>query len=745
MGKARPVNWRLKLKGFGPFDSQLDWTMSAGSAKVVIYAGNGQGKSTISRLFRFVENPQASHLTDLITKGAARGTFSFTVGNGLSTLDSVEVDSDTGINRQPGHLFHVFNSDYVRDNLQERSYNPSGDIEGYIAGKSNIDLSNERQRLDDVKRQGIDVRNKLSGIIEECKKELVGLGCSRVKEFQGIDIDLLMDIPVDEDCYADKTEQLKAISGLSDDAQAPDKLRFDDSYLDLGRLALLLEHPYSKASFAEAFLEKVRRDAEFIKVGMRIQDGERCPFCGRRYDEEAHALINQYDAYLKDQEATIIATLKEQQEYLSRLINDYGCLEAQLLRGSSLYDELKLGFDDLTKEEFPAIATTAEFIVLVDAVKAKIDSKIEDITLSVSTDAVSQLKGALEGCQVKLHDANDLIDRLASNLGKAKSRKTELKRGACIELGKRIRREQREAFEEMSTLRTEYKTLECELKSKEVQNKRPKKEAVAQLMSDLLRDVFGERYVFDAADFSIRFKGEALGERADSVLSDGEKAALAFCFYVASTWELINDEEDKNKLFFVIDDPISSMDFNYVYSIMQIIKSLQNTFGLYHARILLLTHNVAFFNMVMSTGTLNEAWVLDEGVVTEVNNELLAPYAAHLRAIDRVANGVVPDHTTGNSIRQILETLMHFEDPSLKTLTDYLKSDYGGKLDEVACLQMICNDQSHGTRTYGYAQPTMDSSSIRRACNAVIQHVLNRYPGQLITAGIEIGPGDLST
>ena len=743
MGKTKPVNWQLKLKGFGPFDTQLDWSMSAGSAKVAVYAGNGQGKSSISRLFRLAENPQEPCPRDLITRGAAKGTFSFTVGGGSSNLGTLEIDSSTGTDNRLGYLFHVFNSDYVRDNLQNRSYNPSGDIEGYIVGKGNIDLSNERQKLDDIKQRGVDAKDALVKTLEESKSELVDLGASRVKEFKDLNVDHLMIGPVEEDCYSDKIGQLRAISELPDDVQAPDRLRFEHSYIDLDRLALLLERSYSKANFAEAFLEKVRRDAEFIEAGMRIQDGDRCPFCGRRYDEEARSLIGQYDSYLKDQEATIIAALKEKREQLSRLTDEYARLETQMLRSAASYDELKLGFDVLAKEELPALVTTTDFSVVVDAVIKEIDSKTEDIARPIPADAVSRLREFLEACQLRLSAANGLIDKLASSLGKTKSRKTALRKEVCIELGKRIRREQRGAFEEIANLRTEYRLLDEELKSKEAHNKRSKKDAIAQLMVGLLNNVFGNRYVFDATDFSIRFKGEALGESADSVLSDGEKAALAFCFYIASTWELINEEDDKNKLFFVIDDPISSMDFNYVYSIMQIIKGLQDTFGLNRVRILLLTHNVAFFNMVMGTKTLNEAWMLDAGVITEVNNKLLAPYAAHLRAINQVANGATPDHTTGNSIRQVLETLMHFEDPSLGTLGNYLESDYGGRLNEVAYLHMVCNDQSHGARTYGYAQPPMDNTTIQRACSAVIQHIRERYPGQLVTAGVEANENNL--
>lgn len=738
MGKAKSVNWRLKLKGFGPFANQLDCSMSSSSAKAAIYAGNGQGKSTISRLFRLAENPQMTCPRDLITRGAAKGTFSFTVGDSSSSLGSLEIDSSTGVDNQLGYLFHVFNSDYVRDNLQSRSYRPSGDIEGYIVGKSNIDLSNERQKLDDILQRGVNAKNVLAKTIEESKSELISLGAGRVKEFQGLDVDLLMNRPVEEDCYFDKIGQLRAVSELPDDAQAPDRLRFDYSYLDLDQLASLLERPYSKANFAEAFLEKVRRDAEFIKAGMRIQDGNCCPFCGRRYDEEARSLIGQYDSYLKDQEAAVIAKLRDKRALLSQLISDYGHLETQVLRGSSSYGEMKRGFDDLAGENFPTFVTTDDFAAIVKAVMSEVDKKIDDITRPISADAVKQLRDVLEACQPKLRETNDLIGRLASDLGKSKARKTALRKDVCIELGKRVRREQREAFEEIAALRAEYKSLEAEIRVKEAQNKRSKKEAVAQLMAELLTNVFGDRYVFDEADFTIRFKGEALGESADSVLSDGEKAALAFCFYIASTWELINEEDDKNKLFFVIDDPVSSMDFNYVYSIMQIIKGLQGAFGLNRARILLLTHNVAFFNMLMGEHLFSGAWMLDGGQVVKVKNELLAPYASHLRAISNVADGAMPDHTTGNSIRQVLETLMHFEDPSIKELGVYLNSDFGKDLREVACLQLICNDQSHGARTYGYVQPPMDVSLIRRGCSAVLRHIRERYPGQLVTAGIDV-------
>lgn len=68
-----------------------------------------------------------------------------------------------------------------------------------------------------------------------------------------------------------------------------------------------------------------------------------------------------------------------------------------------------------------------------------------------------------------------------------------------------------------------------------------------------------------------------------------------------------------------------------------------------------------------------------------------------------------------------------------------------GELGKLAYLRMICNDQSHGARTFGYAQPPMDNSTIRHACDVVIQHIRERYPGQLTTAGIALNENDLSS
>ena len=102
-----------------------------------------------------------------------------------------------------------------------------------------------------------------------------------------------------------------------------------------------------------------------------------------------------------------------------------------------------------------------------------------------------------------------------------------------------------------------------------------------------------------------------IGEKASSILSDGEKSIVAFCWYLAETHTIINSESDYNKLFFIIDDPISSMDFHFVYAVAQSIRDIKSYFGLSaHERIWIFTHNNEFFSIMMRNGILTNAFFM---------------------------------------------------------------------------------------------------------------------------------------
>lgn len=64
----------------------------------------------------------------------------------------------------------------------------------------------------------------------------------------------------------------------------------------------------------------------------------------------------------------------------------------------------------------------------------------------------------------------------------------------------------------------------------------------------------------------------------DLILSDREKSIIAFCYYLANIHTLVSNDLDYDKIFLIIDAPVASMDFQYVYETAQIIREIPPIF-----------------------------------------------------------------------------------------------------------------------------------------------------------------------
>ena len=63
-------------------------------------------------------------------------------------------------------------------------------------------------------------------------------------------------------------------------------------------------------------------------------------------------------------------------------------------------------------------------------------------------------------------------------------------------------------------------------------------------------------------------------EGPQRTLSDGEKTAIAFCFFVSAVHRKVEANTDYKNLFLVFDDPVNSMSYDFVFAIAQILKNL---------------------------------------------------------------------------------------------------------------------------------------------------------------------------
>lgn len=306
-------------------------------------------------------------------------------------------------------------------------------------------------------------------------------------------------------------------------------------------------------------------------------------------------------------------------------------------------------------------------------------------------------------------------------------------------MSKRVRTTLDDKIEELDSIRNQYAALRKEIKKAESLGRRDKRSAVAELFKSLLENVFGDKYTFDGESFSILLGQDALATDAARVLSDGEKTVVAFCYYVASTYERLSFDDDAQKLFFVIDDPISSLDYHYVYSVAQIVKSLGSRFNISgrNLRFFVLTHNSAFFNILCRNNIVDGRFAMYQGKIEKADQGGVAQYYDHLKDIYSVSHGGDIPHTTGNSIRQVLEAIWHFDAPNYGNLSEYLINSDFPELHGNDFIYLLCNDQSHGASAMDL-DPPIDEDGVRRACEAVLRLIKRRFPGQLKVATITL-------
>lgn len=157
-------NVSLSLKGIGPhIDTEFDENVS--SLTMAIYAENGSGKSFISKSFKRIsdlrimesgnEDELKAKTSAMVRFGEDKGVMHFCITEPNKSSKSLDIvfENDTlpQISDGTNLIYHVFNSEYVRENLEAVKYKPEDNVSGFILGKVNIDLSKEKQLLESYK------------------------------------------------------------------------------------------------------------------------------------------------------------------------------------------------------------------------------------------------------------------------------------------------------------------------------------------------------------------------------------------------------------------------------------------------------------------------------------------------------------------------------------------------------------------------------------------------------------------
>ncbi|MDA3886777.1 MAG: hypothetical protein PF638_14395, partial [Candidatus Delongbacteria bacterium] len=317
---SKDIKTTIKCKNLAPIVN-LDKEIMSSSLKFAIYANNGEGKTFISNMFRLTENKKGDILNDnklltdkFISFGKSSSEFSFKISENQKIMEDFKIEINKGSmpNIPPTkYIYHVFNQLYIDENSKV-NYDKDGNITDYIIGKGNIDISEEKglleEKTEEKSKLEIETKTTLSAAIEQKIgniqnikrlnefKEYLNynkISDSSIITFKGIDKSFKEYI-IDYDKIKSVPENLAIINEIP-------RIELDTELFISIREELQVQFNLSKV--ADEFKEKILQKKSFIEQGLKLLNKKDiCPFCEQDLKSNELKLIDEYTAFLNDEE-----------------------------------------------------------------------------------------------------------------------------------------------------------------------------------------------------------------------------------------------------------------------------------------------------------------------------------------------------------------------------------------------------------------------------------------------------------
>ena len=593
----------------------------------LIYARNGTGKSFIARALRLFDRSSYSRydptqIADLLVSDESRqGTGSFELLEDSIPVASLKLDKNTKSATPPAstYIFHVFTEDYVDSEIRNKLEELDGEIQHeIIIGRENAELD---QKVHDLETKTAEVASRREAIEDEFdNRKSKHKDDFRIAGSLGAFRNLLPGVFFSPTPYTVDSEgaslkelqsQYDTLKSLPADPKVPQALDHIEFDADTGAIHEALMKVTSPSTVGSDFKTRIETNPDFFKSGLDLltHDPAKCPFCAQSISEKAASVIDIYVQYFEDAEARERVALNQM---IGRLDANgsaiQGWINRYLLEKAS-FDELKTFFPSYTEKE---LKDPIEFLNDVSAhliaLKQCLEEKRQDLTKVIES-PTCDLHLLTESLRSTIDDSNELFEQLVALASDTNSERREIQNASCKKFEGEYFEEVRDEISAIRDLEEECEALKREVAelTRSHGEKTSARDRVVSTFSTLLERFFQDKYSFDGESFKVRHKAKEMQRGSDRTLSDGEKAALAFCYFLAQTHLKVDSLEDYKRLFFVFDDPVTSMSFDYIYTISQTLKLLRINddgeiqFGLdgnlLRPKMLILTHNNYFFNV----------------------------------------------------------------------------------------------------------------------------------------------------
>ncbi|QFG54481.1 AAA family ATPase [Chryseobacterium sp.] len=762
---------KVNIENFGLFKNYV-WDSSIGSAENfrivnIIYGRNYSGKTTLSRIFKSVEDGQL-HCNYSDCK------FSLVLTDGtVVTHNSLEAIG-------PDNKIRVYNTDFVAENLSWL-HNIDGTIKPFtILGAKNVELDRQIKEIEEKignAEQNTGMFNKLSNAtaLFTDKKKQVDIrrndldGKLRTKA-QNIKNTATFNYP---------TYQINTIKG--DILNITDKTKLSDEETDKRKLLLKEDSKGSishlekiNIEFADYFtktselvsqkitvsnpISELLNDAllqEWVRQGIEKHRNKRtnCGFCGNTLPAN---IWEKLDAHFSRESEALRSNLQ-------KLINELGTFKVEIenritVQKDQFYATLASEFDDTLKIWKSVVKLLVKSI---DQLVIELEKRDKDIfkeqNLTEIEDVTPQLEELIKDFNLLIQKHNDKTGSLSSDQEKAKK---ELRLSEVSTFIDTI--DYHNVLKEVSALEIELAGLESIKKATEqeiikliderrILEAQAKDESKgAELVNQHLNHFFGHdelKLVAEGSAPNIKFKIVREGNDAKN-LSEGESSLISFCYFIAKLEDEMKDELTVNKLIIYIDDPISSLDSNHIFFMFSLIESViakQKKYG----QLFISTHNLDFLKYLKKitypdkyqpiptekkiaslqhfiierrgrgNTKMNLAPAYLKNYITEFNYLFNEIYKCSISDAETISHHY--QYNFGNNMRKFLEAYLFYKFPShVLTLDQRLNKFFDGDQISINLVNRVINEYSHLGDHFDRGLDPIDVDAIGKIATAVI-------------------------
>ena len=555
----------------------------------LFYGWNYSGKTTLSRLF------------DCLRIGKLEEPFQ------EATFEIAREDG-TSINEkdfQPDPTIRVFNVDYVRRNL--RWDQPEDGAEPvFILGEENLSL---QVRLEEITKllQPLRIatqttenqRKELERSInqkltDEARKIKQRLWSDRTEAFERPRLQKILEELGSQHASVQLSDEQYAEESAKFSAQPLDKLTIQTLSAQISTLASIPPHLLSSTPTGRA-IESLQANPElnlWAKRGWELHAhtaGEQCTFCGNSFSAKRVSELEQHFSQEYQQQLDKLILIK--QNYTTARTALTSAKNLSFNRGN-FYTHLGERAAKVITEYQAAVAAESDKLDTEILLLSEKEKNLFNNIIYENKASDTRLQASIDSLNGVIAEHNDYGTRLAES---KESARQVLTRHVASQAATAM--EYFEARTRIDTLRNEEnETIEkiraFESEQHELLTKLDQSVKGAERINEFLDVYFGKADLRIVPNEKKRFEVKR-GERTAIHCSEGEKTAISFAHFLATTEER-GARIEETVVF--IDDPVSSLDSNHLFGVFSLIEArLQNCKQLFVS-----THNHEFFDLLLN-------------------------------------------------------------------------------------------------------------------------------------------------